>query len=80
MSTAFLAAIATTLHMPVADVVLTRALHALGTDSLTVIEVQSWLFRALSVQLSADELMADVPLSRVVDSVWESGGVGQRVV
>lgn len=77
VSTAFRAAIAAALHMPIADVVLTRALHALGTDSLTVIEVQSWLFRALGVRLSADELMGDVPLSRVVESVWERWqGVG----
>lgn len=71
ISTAFGAAIAAALHMSFDDVDLTRALHAMGTDSLTVIEVQSWLFRALGVQLSANELMADVPLSRVVESVWE---------
>lgn len=78
ISTAFRAAIAAALHMSVADVVLTRALHALGTDSLTVIEVQSWLFRALGVRVSADELMADLPLSQVVESVWEKwrGGDG----
>lgn len=70
-TTAFRAAIAAALHMSVADVDLTRALHSLGADSLTVIEVQSWLFRSLGVQLSADELMADIPLSRIVDSVWE---------
>ncbi|KAK6851854.1 hypothetical protein PG995_011979 [Apiospora arundinis] len=71
ISTAFVAAIAAALHMSVGEVVLTRALHALGADSLTVIEVQSWLFRALGVRLSAEELMADVPLSRVVERVWE---------
>lgn len=71
MSTAFRAAIAAALHMSFADVTLTRALHALGTDSLTVIEVQNWLFRALGVQSSANELMADVPLSQIVESVWE---------
>ncbi|KAK6822564.1 Lovastatin diketide synthase LovF [Apiospora arundinis] len=71
ISTTFVAAIAAALHMSVGEVVLTRALHALGADSLTVIEVQSWLFRALGVRLSADELMADVPLSRVVERVWE---------
>lgn len=78
VSTALRGAVAAALHMPVADVALTRALHALGTDSLTVIEIQSWLFRALGVRLSADELMADVPLSRVVESVWEKwrGGDG----
>lgn len=71
VSTALRTAIAAALHMPVADVLLTRALHALGADSLTVIEVQSWLFRALGIRLSADELMADAPLSRVVESVWD---------
>ncbi|KAK8007468.1 hypothetical protein PG989_001458 [Apiospora arundinis] len=71
ISTAFVAAIAAALHMSVGEVVLTRALHALGADSLTVIEVQSWLFRVLGVRLLADELMADVPLSRVVERVWE---------
>lgn len=71
ITTAFRAAIAAALHMSVADVGLTRVLHSLGADSLTVIEVQSWLFRSLGVQLSADELMADVPLSRIMDSVWE---------
>lgn len=78
VSTAFRAAIAAALHMPVTDVALTCALHALGADSLTVIEVQSWLFRTLGVRLSSDELMADVPMSRVVESVWEKwrGGDG----
>lgn len=71
ITTAFRAAIAAALHMSLADVGLTRALHSLGADSLTVIEVQSWLFRSLGVQLSADELMADIPLSRIMDSVWE---------
>ncbi|KAK8122918.1 hypothetical protein PG984_011588 [Apiospora sp. TS-2023a] len=71
ISHAFFAAIAAALHMLVADVAPTRALHALGADSLTVIEIQSWLYRALGVRLSADELMADAPLSRVVESVWE---------
>lgn len=71
ITTAFRTAIAAALHMSVADVNPTRALHSLGADSLTVIEVQSWLFRSLGVQLSADELMADIPLSRIMDSVWE---------
>ncbi|KAJ4422361.1 Type I Iterative PKS [Gnomoniopsis sp. IMI 355080] len=71
VSTAFCAAIAVALHMDVGDVLLTRALHSLGADSLTVIEVQNWLFRTLGVRLSSEELMADVPLSRVVESVWE---------
>lgn len=81
ISTALRAAIADALHMSLDDVDLTRALHAMGTDSLTVIEVQSWLFRALGVQLSANELMADVPLSQVVESVWEKwqcGDSGRR--
>lgn len=71
ISTAFRAAIASALHMSVDDVGPTRALHSLGADSLTVIEVQSWLFRSLGVQLSADELMTDTPLLRIMDSVWE---------
>ncbi|KAK8016789.1 type I iterative polyketide synthase [Apiospora rasikravindrae] len=80
ISTAFFAAIAAALHMLVADVAPTRALHALGADSLTVIEIKSWLYRALGVRLSADELMADAPLSRVVESVWEKwrGGDGGK--
>lgn len=77
ISMALRAAIATALHMSTADVVLTRALHALGADSLTVIEVQSWLFRVLGVRLSSDELMADAPLSRVVESVWEKWRGGE---
>ncbi|KAL0934059.1 polyketide synthase [Colletotrichum truncatum] len=78
ISTAFQEAIADALHMSVADVDLTRALHALGVDSLIVIEVQSWLFRTLGVRLSPHELMADVPLLQVVESVWEKwqGGDG----
>lgn len=71
IATAFRAAIAAALHMSVDDVDSTRALHSLGADSLTVIEVQSWLFRSLGIQLSADELMADTPLLRIMDSVWE---------
>lgn len=71
ISMAFCTAIAAALHMSVTDVVLTRALHSLGADSLTVIEVQSWLFRNLGVRMSADELMDDVALSRVVESVWK---------
>ncbi|KAK8117444.1 polyketide synthase [Apiospora kogelbergensis] len=79
ISTAFIAAIAAALHMPLGEVALTRALHALGADSLTVIEIQSWLFRALGVRLSADELMANVPLSRVVETVWEKWQGGEIV-
>jgi hypothetical protein len=42
--------------------------------------VKSWLFRALGVRLSADELMADEPLSRIVESVWEKWQGGEKVV
>lgn len=81
ISTAVCVAIAAALHMSVDDVVLTRALHFMGADSLTVIELQNWLFRTLDVRLSSDELMADVPLSQIVASVWEKwrgGEIGSK--
>lgn len=72
ISSAFCGTVASALQASVGDIDEGRPLHSHGLDSLTGIEIQSWLFNQLGTSVPQDALMAEQPISKLVDQIVDT--------
>ena len=66
---AMLGKIAACLQIDETTIDITRPLHSYGVDSLVAVEIRTWIFRQLKVNLSVFDLTAGAPIRNLIDRI-----------
>jgi hypothetical protein len=63
--------LANLMMIPEADIDAGRPLSAYGVDSLVAVEVRNWIARAMAVECSAFDVMQNVPMAQLAQTLAE---------
>ncbi len=69
ITNALCARVAKSLQMPMSDVDISRPLHAHGVDSLVAVEIRTWLFQDLKVNVSTFDLTATISMKALAQQI-----------